>query len=523
MQDDRIEDLRKILENNNKPICISEIARQSKISRITAARYLDQMHMSGQTKLFEIGKAKKYLLVSERSTLNLCDLSTNFILILDHDLKIVYVNEAYLRFSHSSRNSVMGKRIESINLDIFASADVLLLLKKYRGEGLESHTIELQKNGTQVVYTITIAKVQFTSHIPAIAIIAQDITLKRRMETEGQFLASIVSSSEDAIIGVDLDTTIISWNNGAEQIFGYTPDDIIGKQISVLHTSGTHDLQSSLLDRVLCGEVINQYETQQQCKNGSVIDVSLTLSQILDPDKGVIGFSFIVRNITNRKSIENALKRSKEKINILSSITRHDVLNQLQALNAFCDLIRSKIQTDPQALEYLTYIGRCSDNISEHILFSRDYQELGDNVPVWQHIGTMARMAAVDYLPDFLTLTIHSGDYEIFADPMLMLVFYNLFENSKQHGKGVTTITISFLPDKGTGTLIYEDNGVGVPDLLKSEIFEKGVGNNSGLGLFLVREILSITGLTIQETGTEGQGARFEIAVPSAAWRKRGS
>ncbi len=82
MQNDRIEKLRKILEKSNKPICISEIARQSNISRITAARYLDQMHMSGQTKLFEIGKAKKYLLASGKSALNLCDLSTNFVLIL---------------------------------------------------------------------------------------------------------------------------------------------------------------------------------------------------------------------------------------------------------------------------------------------------------------------------------------------------------------------------------------------------------------------------------------------------------
>ena len=415
----------------------------------------------------------------------------------------------------------MGKRIESVNLDIFASADVLQLLKKYHGEGVEYHTIELEKNHIRMVYTITIAKVQFTSHSSAIALIAQDVTTKLRMESEGQFLASIVTSSEDAIIGVALDTTIISWNNGAEQIFGYTPDEIIGDWISVLYPSGSYDVQSSLITRVLSGEMINQYETQEICKNGSLIDVSLTLSQILDRDQGVIGISFIVRNITDRKLIENALKRSKEKLNILSSITRHDILNQLQALDAFCDLLKLKNQSDSQALEYLSYIGICSENISEHILFSRDYQELGDNVPVWQHIGTMVKMAAVDNLPGDIHLMINSEDYEIFADPMLMLVFYNLFENTKRHGKKVTTISLSFSPDKGTGTLIYEDDGVGVPLSLKSEIFEKGVGDNSGLGLFLVREILGITGLTIQETGTEGRGARFEINMPSGAWRKR--
>ncbi|HWQ66953.1 MAG TPA: PAS domain S-box protein, partial [Methanospirillum sp.] len=516
---DKVEKIREILKQNKKPISITEIARLSNISRITAARYLDQMHLSGQVRLYELGKAKKYLLTSEKSAHYLCDLSTNFVLILNRDLKIVYVNEAYLRFSKITRDFVIGKRIESLNLDIFTSPDVLGLLKKYRGDEPESYTLGLHINDHHNIYTISLANVQFASNSSVLAITAQDITSKCKMEDELHFLASIVASSEDAIIGVDLDKEILSWNSGAELIFGFFPEEMIGRSLSVLQLPLSQDNLLLLTEQVIRGAKIRQYQTQMICRDGSVIDVSLTISRILDFKAGFIGLSVIVRDITQRISIEKSLARSKEKLNILSSITRHDILNQLQALDAFCDLLSSKIHTDPQAFEYLTYIGKCSEKIRDHIHFSRDYQDLGDNTPLWQHIETIVKMAAVDNLPASILLTIRAGDYELFADPMLMVVFFNLFDNTIRHGKMVTTITISFNPTPEGGTLIYEDNGVGVPDSMKSDIFEKGVGSNSGFGLFLVREILAITEMSILENGREGCGVRFEIFIPSGRWR----
>lgn len=478
------------------------------------------MHLSGQVRLFEIGKAKKYLLVSEELSHNLYDLSTSFVLILDQDLKIVYINEAYLQFSNIPRHIIIGKRIESIQLDIFASPDIITLLKKYRGEGVEYHTIELQVNNNKQIYTITLAKVQFVSNKQAIALIAQDITSKRRMEDENQFLASIVDSTQDAIIGISIDSTIISWNNGAERMLGYHRDEIIGENILILLPSDNKDLHLSFLEKIRNGEAIHHFEAQQMCKSGTIIDVSVTVSQILDKKNILLGLSVIIRDITERKSIENALKQAKEKLNILSSITRHDILNQLQALDMFSDLLRSKVQSGSKELEYLEFIDICSKNIREHINFSRDYQELGDNAPIWQHIETIVKMAAVDNIPDSINLAVKTKDYELFADPMLMLVFFNLIENTKRHGNQVTAIRISIHPDQNGGTLTYEDDGVGVPDSVKSDIFEKGFGEHSGLGLFLVREILAITNMSIQETGREGYGARFEIFIPSRVLRK---
>jgi signal transduction histidine kinase len=102
---------------------------------------------------------------------------------------------------------------------------------------------------------------------------------------------------------------------------------------------------------------------------------------------------------------------------------------------------------------------------------------------------------------------------------MLPKVFFNLLDNSVKHGEQVTCITISQEPRDDGMVIVWEDNGVGVVTSEKTRIFERGVGKNTGLGLFLIREILSITGITITETGEPGEGARFEMLVPEGAYR----
>ena len=113
-----------------------------------------------------------------------------------------------------------------------------------------------------------------------------------------------------------------------------------------------------------------------------------------------------------------------------------------------------------------------------------------------------------------LTFTYEGGDYEIFADQLLQKVFYNLIDNSLKHGKNVFYITIhTRLQDKDL-IISYEDDGEGIPENMKERVFERGVGSGTGWGLFFVREVLSLTGITITEQGTFGIGARFLITVP---------
>ena len=108
---------------------------------------------------------------------------------------------------------------------------------------------------------------------------------------------------------------------------------------------------------------------------------------------------------------------------------------------------------------------------------------------------------------------------EVFADPLVVKVFYNLMDNAVRYGGQITTIRFSEEEHDGYHAVVCEDDGVGIPVEEKEKIFERGFGKNTGLGLFLSREILAITGITIRETGEPGRGARFEIVVPKGMYR----
>ena len=116
-------------------------------------------------------------------------------------------------------------------------------------------------------------------------------------------------------------------------------------------------------------------------------------------------------------------------------------------------------------------------------------------------------------------LSVSTGGLQVYADPLLEKVFENLIDNSLRHGEHVRNIEVG-CEKRGTGlVLLYRDDGAGIPDTEKEKIFEKGFGKNTGLGLFLIREILAITGLSIRECGQYGSGVLFEIQVPEGGFR----
>lgn len=112
-----------------------------------------------------------------------------------------------------------------------------------------------------------------------------------------------------------------------------------------------------------------------------------------------------------------------------------------------------------------------------------------------------------------------TGDYEVYADPMFSQVFSNLLDNSLRHGERVTRIMLTTHLEEDSLIIRWEDNGAGIPFDQKEQIFERGFGKNNGFGLFLVREVLQITGMSIRETGNFGSGAVFEIIVPKGVYR----
>jgi signal transduction histidine kinase len=219
------------------------------------------------------------------------------------------------------------------------------------------------------------------------------------------------------------------------------------------------------------------------------------------------------------ESSQSAFEIANRKLNLLSSITRHDIRNQLLGLLGFMELSKMKT-SDPDLLHYIEREETAALAIQRQIEFTKNYQDIGVRAPQWQDVGMHINALRSLIPPGEVSVSVAIEGLEVFADPLLEKVFENLIDNSRRHGERVRHISFSSLQHgPGDIVLVYEDDGVGVHEADKERIFEKGFGKNTGLGLFLSQEILSITGLTIRETGVYGKGARFEILVPKGKYR----
>ena len=225
-----------------------------------------------------------------------------------------------------------------------------------------------------------------------------------------------------------------------------------------------------------------------------------------------------VVDITERKRDHLSLEEANRKLNILSSITRHDTTNKLVILSGHLALHTETLE-DIKEKKRVEMMSGIVDSLTEHLDFAESYRHLGIKSPEWQSVQEAGEGAAAHFdLPD-VSITIDSGNLEVFADPMLRKVFYNLIDNSLKHGGEVTEIRITTAVNERDAVIIYQDDGVGISPEKKDKIFEAGYGRDHGLGLYLIREILKITNIDIKEKGTPGLGVRFELMVPLCAYR----
>jgi len=233
-----------------------------------------------------------------------------------------------------------------------------------------------------------------------------------------------------------------------------------------------------------------------------------------DPEEQFLELSHKIR-LAVRKHQE------RRKLDLFVDVTRHDLLNKVAALTGYVEIIKAN-SSDKKILGYCAKQQLILTSIRDQVNFTEDYQNLGIQKPVWQDLEATIRHA-VSMLPPDVVTPVCRGCYgrEVFADPLLVKVFYNLMDNSFRHGRPISAIHYS-CEERADGLVItYEDDGIGITAKEKEEIFIKGRGKNTGLGLFLIREILTLTGISIKETGKHGKGARFDMLVPTEGYRAK--
>ena len=323
------------------------------------------------------------------------------------------------------------------------------------------------------------------------------------------------------VFELDQNGRVLSTNRIANSLFGVSREDI-EKGLSGFDLLIPQDRERALsnVQKIMKGELLGGVEYTGRRKDGKTFPIIVYSSPKIQ-DGIAIGTRGVVIDITDRKTMEEALQTANRKLNMLSSITRHDILNKLTGLRTYLELSKIR-ETNPDLLKYIEEEDNAADAIKRQIEFTRTYQDIGVNAPSWHDVASEIRSAAGQIgLSQAIKLDIETGDLEVYADDLIEKVFYNLMENSLRHGDHVTRIRFSYRRNENTATLLYEDNGAGISVEDKLKLFTRGYGKHTGLGLFLSREILSITGITIKETGETGRGVRFEMDMPAGKFRFR--
>ena len=327
---------------------------------------------------------------------------------------------------------------------------------------------------------------------------------------------TIVSTMNDGLLLLDDHNCVIETNAALTTMLGRDRPGLIGAPADALFADRVE--AAKILSAVREAGSVPDCETALQQRDGWSLPVSLSGAAVRNDDGAVVGAVLIVRDIAERKMHENALQESNKKLALLSSITRHDLLNQVMVIRGNLHFAAEDTE-DAAVRDRLAKCDAAAALIQQQVEFTRDYQDLGQQTPVWQNIRSVVAGEAPAFRGMPVTIRADTGDAEVYADPLFSRVVYNLIDNALRHGGNVTEISFSVRRDNGSAILRCEDNGEGVPAEEKDGLFRWGVGRNTGHGLFLSREILAITGIEIQETGSPGNGARFDMRIPEGEVR----
>ena len=352
-------------------------------------------------------------------------------------------------------------------------------------------------------------------------VMVQDLTEQKKYERELKLseerYRSIFFNNHAVMMILDpASGKIVDANPAACRYYEYSYENLTRLKIWDINIISEEDVKNEM-KRAIDGDK-NFFQFQHKLASGELREVESHTGPICI-DNTVYLYS-IINDVTDKKRAEDALQIANKKLNMLSSITRHDILNILTALTGYLEFAGTETSIE-ETRRFIEKARVATKSIRHHINFTRDYQDLGTKEPMWYDIGSILQTSKSLLDLGQVKVSFESATgLVILADPLLIKVIYNIMENSIRHGKTVTLISSNWVKNQDGGVnWIIEDNGTGIPENQKKDVFKREFGKNTGFGLFLAREILAITGITIKETGYEGKGVRFEILIPEGKYR----
>jgi PAS domain S-box-containing protein len=350
----------------------------------------------------------------------------------------------------------------------------------------------------------------------------RDITESKKISEKNRLQARLLNAVGQAIVATDVEGSITYWNRAAEQLYGWQEAEVLGRNIVDVTPAETSKEQAmNIMNRLIEGEGWSG-EFIAKRRDGLIFPAIVTNSPITDDKGEVIGIIGVSTDITEQKWMQEVFDDAigkvvelNEKLRVVEGLTRHDLRNKLSALNGRLYLLKKRFGDNPEALQQLEEMESVSQQMLRIIEFEKIYVQVGaeelSSIDVERHLNE-----AVFLFSDLKGATLVNECHGLMAlaDSLLRQLFYNLIDNTLKYGKKTRRIRVHYKEEEKQLKLIYEDDGVGIPDDVKSNLFQKGYGTGTGYGLYLIKRICEAYGWEIEETGKEGQGAQFTMIIP---------
>jgi PAS domain S-box-containing protein len=449
-----------------------------------------------------------------------------FIFVLDEQGCILDTNKAVILRLGYTREELLGQQVLMLHPPELRDEAMRIMRELLAGARDSCPLPLLTRDGHLIPVESRVTKGEWDGKLVLFGVCKDLSELKI---SEEKFAAAFRSCA--ALMAISTQGKFIDVNETFLKTLGFSREEVVGKSISELDIFLQPEDRLHGLRMLEEGGDVRNLEVPVRTKDGSILYGLFSGDNIMIGDVPCLLTTMV--DITEQKLLEKemefheqeilqfsrSLNMAINKLNLLSSITRHDINNQLTVIMGYMDMLESE-QRNPTLNSYFQTVATSAKRISTMIQFAKTYESIGTTDPVWQDIRTLVTTAAKEApLGQIILKNDLSPGAEVFADPLIIKVFYNLMDNAIRYGGKITTIQFSVDEHDGVTVIVCEDDGDGVPQQEKEKIFERGYGKNTGLGLFLARDILNITGIAIRETGDSGKGARFELSVPRDVYR----
>jgi len=361
--------------------------------------------------------------------------------------------------------------------------------------------------------------------------IFQDITESKKAQEKINFQVNLLNHVGQAVMMVDDKRIIRYWNKGAETLYGWSEHEALGHNVNdILDNSDSPEKPEEIMKKLQEGTTWSR-QFMAKRRDGSYIPVIVNRSPIFDATGLFLGAASIVTDITEEKETEKDLAYSlerlsqaiqhveelNEKLHVVGSLTRHDVRNKLSAITGYAYLLKKKHSDLADVIEDLSKMEKAVSESVKIFDFAKMYEQLGVEGLTYIDVETKLKEASSLFSGSLPNIINECGGLTVLADSFLTQLFYNFIDNTRKYGKKTTTIRVHYeKADPDNLTLIYEDDGEGVPFENKNRLFKQGysTGGSTGLGLFLIKKMMDVYGWKIEENGEPRKGAKFVITIP---------